>query len=345
MEFLEKNTNNGNDNFKNVILIIIILIFSYFIERRFPQSIIKNIYFFLAFIIIVGFILNYFFQNFFNKFKEFIKPILRKFPFFSFEEMKEDYNNKKLKKIKEVYQSGYLYNQKNNYINNNILINQNLNVSLPNYFQINENNAIENDKYLAKKIANIDKINKPFEKEYSIKNYVFYASNNNNNFNNLAVEAQAEHRRVPVEKRTTRHAQRQKHQPDPSYISTHLIHLTLLRFIQLPVQRPLADAQHLRRPVLVAATFRQHPVDVFTLVDPQIGLQRQLRVALRETGENFSRLLLVRLFIRRAKLLRRRAELVRQVIHPQRHPAAIRQGDDAPQRILQFAHIARPVPP
>ena len=184
MEFLEKNTNNGNDNFKNVILIIIILIFSYFIERRFPQSIIKNIYFFLAFIIIVGFILNYFFQNFFDKFKEFIKPILRKFPFFSFEEMKEDYNNKKLKKIKEVYQSGYLNNQKNNYINNNILINQNLNVSQPNYFQINENNAIENDKYLAKKISNIDKINKPFEKEYSIKNYVFYASNNNNDINN-----------------------------------------------------------------------------------------------------------------------------------------------------------------
>ncbi len=144
MEFEEQNINDKNDNsFKNAFLIIIILSFSYLIERRFPDSIIKNIYFFLAFIIIIGFMLNYFFQNFFDKFSQFIQPIIEKIPFFSFEKMKEDSNKKNLEKIKEVYKFGYFHNQKNNNINNYNALIQNDNTSQPNYYHIKEKNKIE----------------------------------------------------------------------------------------------------------------------------------------------------------------------------------------------------------
>lgn len=60
-----ENINDDNYNsLKNVILIMSIIIFAYFIERTFPKSFLNNFYLFIVLIIIIFFILKILFNNF-----------------------------------------------------------------------------------------------------------------------------------------------------------------------------------------------------------------------------------------------------------------------------------------
>ena len=180
MEIREKNENEGNDDaFKNAILIIIIIILSYLIEKRFPQSIIKNIYIFLSIIIILGFIIKYISQDLFNKIIAFLRPFMIKINLFDSTQKNkeiEDYDKKKLEKIKNAYKLGYLSNKKNdnkNFFKESI----NYNFSQHNYLNKNEDKT---DKFLANKISNINKINKNYLKIQSLNH-----ANSNNNINNI----------------------------------------------------------------------------------------------------------------------------------------------------------------
>ena len=182
METQKENMNEDNYNsLKNVILIILILIFAYLIEKSFPSSFLKNIYFFLTFIIILCFILKNLCDS---KFNSIIEQIKQKIPFFYTEEKINKENKKKLDKIKNIYEYGYLYNKNNDNKPKYIDQNQYYNLSQTNiYFNNNKNKNIKNDEILAKKILNINKINKPslmdsFDKD----KFYNYNTNNDNNF-------------------------------------------------------------------------------------------------------------------------------------------------------------------
>ena len=182
-----KNEEEENYNsFYNVVLIILILLFAYMIERRFPNSFIKNMYFLLAFIIIVIFILKNISKNFSDKFDRTIKKLNKKFPIFPIEENEEEINKKIFKKIKETYELGYTQNKRYSYNtpNNNQNFNSN---NFSNY--ITKDKQFKNDEYLANKISNINKINKSslmdsFNKEAQYINNNNYEANSNYNINN-----------------------------------------------------------------------------------------------------------------------------------------------------------------
>ena len=91
----------------------------------------------------------------------------------------EEYNKKELEKIKYAYKLGYFSNKKNNIINFNNE-NQIYNLSENNYLNKNE---VKNDKFLANKISNINKINKDSLRNQYLNNSNFNPNiNYNNNF-------------------------------------------------------------------------------------------------------------------------------------------------------------------
>ena len=198
-EYFQNDSINDNvyTNSKNILLIILILIFAILIERSFPNSILKNIYFILTIIIIIFFILYNFSQDN-SKIKLFIQSI----PFFSSkQEIIRNREKEKMDKIKNVYKIGYFNNKKNSYINDYNEQKQYINQS-KNYYDKNLYNRTKNDEYLANKISNINKINnttlmdsfkktnKPINYDYDNNNYNnqninYYDINNNNKLTRL----------------------------------------------------------------------------------------------------------------------------------------------------------------
>ena len=182
--FQNESINDGvYNNFRNILLIVLILIFAILIERTFPDSILKNIYFIITIIIIVIFL-------FFNLSQENINKIKSIIPFFS--PNKKDIqklDKEKMDKIKNVYKKGYMNSKRNSYINDYKEQNQYLNPP-NNYYYNNMKFKTKNDEYLANKISNINKINDTtlmdsFNQNNRITNYG--STNNyygNNNYNN-----------------------------------------------------------------------------------------------------------------------------------------------------------------
>ena len=189
MEKDKENLDEENYNsLKNVILIISILLFAYLIEKSFPNSILKNIYFFLVLIIIFIFIIKVIFYNSGRKFNSYIDPIFIKIPFLNSDNKIKKLNKEKLDKIKNTYEFGYLFNKKNNNKTNYVDQNQIPNFVQSNYYyNINKNNTKKNDEYLAHKISNINEINKSSLIDTFNKNNYYNKTNNDNNkyYNNI----------------------------------------------------------------------------------------------------------------------------------------------------------------
>ena len=164
MERFEQYKKEEEENFNslnNVFLIILILLFAYMVEKRFPNSFIKNIYFILVFFIIVIFILKNVSKNFSDKLQKVYKKMKNLIPVFQNEEKEEEENNKKnIKKIKNIYELGYIQNKRYN-ANQPIQYN-NFNSNNISKF-ITKNKEFKDDEYLANKISNINKINKLFK--------------------------------------------------------------------------------------------------------------------------------------------------------------------------------------
>ena len=181
MEINEKIKLDELDNsLKNVILIIIIIIFAYIVERKFPESFIKNIFFLLVIIILILFAIKYFYKNLFNKISFFIKSILKNFSFFSDILNEEKTEEEKTEKIKNIYEYGYLNSMKkknkNSFYENNEKYDS---------FHFNNDYNIKNDEFLDNKISNINKINKPLSMNTSFKKRNYYdESNYNKNYKN-----------------------------------------------------------------------------------------------------------------------------------------------------------------
>lgn len=189
--FQNENNNEGiNNNFRNALLIILILIFAILIERTFPNSILKNIYFFLTIVIIICFIVSNLSQHNLSKMKSLFKSIKELFPFLSSNDKDiQKFNKKNLDKIKRVYEAGYINNKRAHYSYNYNDQNQYQNLyQYNNYYSQNNNFNKKNDEDLANKISKINEINKTISMEYTNTPTMYtntnYASINNNYENN-----------------------------------------------------------------------------------------------------------------------------------------------------------------
>ncbi len=171
MEIKENAQNDGNDNsLKNTLIIIFIILFAYFLEKKFN---LKNIFFLFLFIILFFIGLKHFSQKIYDKMMLYITSKLKKYLFFFPEEKEIELVNKmKLETIKKNYTFGYLNNMKkinsnyNNYNNNTEMNNyqynnfNNKNYAINYDYNYNYNN-MKTDEFLANKIYNINEINKP----------------------------------------------------------------------------------------------------------------------------------------------------------------------------------------
>ena len=165
----EEEVENYN-NIKNLLIITLIIIFAYLIEKIFRNSFIKMFYLIIILLIIIAFIILNFSQQNVNKIKD-----LFFLNFFGISNNKYDeYNKKKLEKVKNIYESGYMNNKinNNNYELNRLNNKQGINNKYDRY------NQLKNDDILATKISNINKINTDY-----FNNNNFSNSNENNNFN------------------------------------------------------------------------------------------------------------------------------------------------------------------
>ena len=186
----EKNNEGINNNFRNALLIILIVIFAILIERSFPNSILKNIYFILTIVIIISFIVSNLSQHNLNKMKSLFKSLKELFPFLSSNDKDiQKFNKKKLDKIKSVYETGYMNNKRTPYSYSYNEQNQYQNLYQYNsYYPQNKNFYKKNDEDLANKISKINKINKTISMDYTNTPTMYtntnYGSINNNYENN-----------------------------------------------------------------------------------------------------------------------------------------------------------------
>ena len=102
MENKENAQNDGNDNsLKNALIIIFIILFAYFLEKKFN---LKNIFFLFLFIILFFIGLKHFSQKIYDKMMLYITSKLKKYLFFFPEEKEIELVNKmKLETIKKNY--------------------------------------------------------------------------------------------------------------------------------------------------------------------------------------------------------------------------------------------------
>ena len=138
------------NNIKSLLIFIFIVILAYLIEKLFRNSMLKNFYLLIILAIIAVFIL-------FNISPSY--PLIVQIKYFlnkNFNNSKTDSKDKitkeKLQKVKNIYESGYIFNKMNNNLQGS---NQIFNRKQEN----NVNNRPRNDDYLVYKILNINKIN------------------------------------------------------------------------------------------------------------------------------------------------------------------------------------------
>ena len=187
-QYRDINEENYN-NLKNVFLFLLIIVIAYLIETTHPNSILRIIYMIIILVIIIGFIK----KNLSNDDIDKISTFREKIPFLSstrnsLEEKKRKLEEKKLKKVKKIYESGYNSSKKKNFTNNNEL-NFNYNPGKSNkYYNPYDNNRFQNynDEFLANKISKINKINENYPQ--LIDSLKYNGNNINRNTNNYNLE-------------------------------------------------------------------------------------------------------------------------------------------------------------
>ena len=183
--FLQKNQNITEDNYKNiknVLIMTFMVILAYLMEKFFKNVLIKSFCFLFILAIIVGVIMNSVSHPYIYRIKYFF---IKGYDYKSYKENNE-IKKERLEKVKNIYESGYLFNK----MNNNSRMHQMLNrkESQFNYSNINH---IRNEDDLDNKISNINKINNgplmnTFNKKYTNDNSNEKYNENfgNNNINN-----------------------------------------------------------------------------------------------------------------------------------------------------------------
>ena len=184
--YINQNQGINEDNYnniKNVLILTLIIIFAYLIEKFF-RNIFINTFFIVIILIIIAIAII---LLLFNPNVDRIKNLFKKNFYYIGSKANDEMDKKKLEKVKNIYESGYLYNKmNNNYYSGN---SQMFNREQSNFNYNNGNNFIQskNEDDLANKISNINKINNngplmnSFKKAYTNGNS---NENNNRNINN-----------------------------------------------------------------------------------------------------------------------------------------------------------------
>jgi len=180
--YMQQKRNIDEDNYnniKNVIILTLIIIFAYLCEKFFRKIFINTFYLTIIMIIVAIFIM----LILSNSNNDTIKKLYQNFNYIP-SKSKEELDKKKLEKVKNIYESGYMFNKMNNN-NNYSSINQMFNRQDPNMNYNYNNNFVEskNEDVLANKISNINKINNngPLMNSF---NKIYTNGNSNENYNN-----------------------------------------------------------------------------------------------------------------------------------------------------------------
>ena len=191
--FTHQNQGTKEENYTNIKVLLslsLVIIFSYIIEKILRFTFIKTFYLLILLIIITVFIFLNLSPNspHFKQIKYYLLHNFNSNPKIS----KEKFNKERFEKVKNIYESGYLFNKQNyNNSEQNQMFNPNeTNLNNSNY---NNFNNSRNDDILANKISNINKINneplinsfnKIFTNGYNNESNINFESSNNE-FNNI----------------------------------------------------------------------------------------------------------------------------------------------------------------
>ena len=185
-QYIQQNQTINEDNYNNInylLIFTLIIIFAYLIEKFF-RNIFINTFHLTIILLIVAIVIILILSNSNN---EQIKSLFNKNNYYTSRKKNNEVDKKNLEKVKNIYESGYLFNKMNyNYYS---AMNQMPNRQEPN-FNSNYNNNFHsrNEDDLSNKIANINKINNngplmnSFKKIYTNGNS--NEDNNNGNYNN-----------------------------------------------------------------------------------------------------------------------------------------------------------------
>ena len=179
-----------SNNIKNILILILIIIFAYLIQKLYRNVFMNTIYLFII-LIIVSFIVFFLLPDS-NNVANIKNLFLKNFNIHS-NKINRGFEKEKLQKVKNVYESGYMFNKMNNYNysgKKQMLDKQESNIGY-NYNYYNNNvkkPGYDND--LANKISNINKINdgpliNSFNKKYSNENIKEAQKLNFQNDNNI----------------------------------------------------------------------------------------------------------------------------------------------------------------
>ena len=157
--FTPQMQNIKEENYTNIKILLslsLVIIFSYIIEKLLRFTFIKTFYLLIILIIITVFIFLNLSPNspYFKQLKYYLSNNFNSSPKIS----KKKFNKERLDKVKDIYESGYLFNKRNN---NNVEQNQIFNPNVSNLNNSNYSifNQSRNDNILENKISNINKIN------------------------------------------------------------------------------------------------------------------------------------------------------------------------------------------
>lgn len=171
------------NNIKNLIILTLIIIFAYLCEKFFRNIFINTFYLTIILIIVAIFLIIILS----NSNKDTIKNLFPNFYYIP-NKTSDEIDKKKIEKLKNIYESGYMFNKMNinNYSGMNQMFNRqshNKNFNYDNNFVVSRN---EDD--LANKISNINKINNKGPLINSF-NKIYTNGNSNENYNNDNINA------------------------------------------------------------------------------------------------------------------------------------------------------------
>ena len=151
----QKINDDNFNNIKNILILMIIIIFAYLIQKFYRNVFINTIYLLIILIIVAVIVISLLPDS--NNLANIKNLFLKNFNYIP-SKMKGEIEKEKLQKVRNIYESGYIFNKTNNYNSSDKKPIFNRQESNYNYNYFNNDNQSTYDN-LENKISNINKIN------------------------------------------------------------------------------------------------------------------------------------------------------------------------------------------
>ena len=151
----QKINDDNFNNIKNILILMIIIIFAYLIQKFYRNVFINTIYLLIILIIVAVIVISLLPDS--NNLANIKNLFLKNFNYIP-SKMKGEIEKEKLQKVRNIYESGYIFSKTNNYNSSDKKPIFNRQESNYNYNYFNNDNQSTYDN-LENKISNINKIN------------------------------------------------------------------------------------------------------------------------------------------------------------------------------------------